>query len=103
MFLGFVLGCLLAAKRVEEINRSLPDGVIVAPYYDQTDLVAGTLRTVSTNLVEGGLLVIAVLFLVLGNMRAAFIVALAIPVSMLFALTSSMSRVPASMTPRFLV
>lgn len=72
-------------QRVEEINRSLPPGVRVAPYYDQTDLVAGTLKTVRTNLLEGGFLVIAILLLFLGNVRAAVIVALTIPLSLLFA------------------
>ncbi len=72
-------------ERVEEINRSLPEGIRVHPYYDQTDLVAGTLRTVRTNLLEGGFLVIAVLLLFLGNVRAALIVALTIPFSLLFA------------------
>lgn len=72
-------------ERVDEINRSLPAGVKVAPYYDQTDLVAGTLRTVRTNLLEGGLLVIAVLLLFLGNVRAALLVAVTIPLSLLFA------------------
>jgi cobalt-zinc-cadmium resistance protein CzcA len=72
-------------ERVEEINRSLPEGVRVRAYYDQTDLVAGTLRTVRTNLLEGGFLVIAVLLLFLGNVRAALIVALTIPFSLMFA------------------
>lgn len=72
-------------ERVAEINRSLPAGVRVAPYYDQTDLVAGTLRTVQTNLLEGGFLVIAVLLLFLGNLRAALVVAATIPISLLFA------------------
>lgn len=71
--------------RVEDINRSLPPGVKVIPYYDQTDLVAGTVRTVRTNLVEGGLLVIAVLLLFLGNIRAALLVAATIPLSLLCA------------------
>lgn len=72
-------------ERVEDINRSLPAGVKVTPYYDQTDLVAGTLRTVRANLLEGGLLVIAVLLLFLGNVRAALLVAITIPLSLLFA------------------
>lgn len=72
-------------ERVDAINRSLPAGVRVRPYYDQTDLVGGTLRTVRTNLLEGGFLVIAVLLLFLGNVRAALIVALTIPLSLLFA------------------
>ena len=72
-------------ERVAEINRSLPAGVKVAPYYDQTDLVAGTLRTVRTNLIEGGMLVIAILLLFLGNVRAALLVAATIPLSLLCA------------------
>ncbi len=71
-------------ERVEAINASLPEGVVLAPYYDQTDLVAGTLSTVRRNLVEGGFLVIAVLLLFLGNVRAALIVAITIPLSLLF-------------------
>ena len=71
--------------RVAEINRSLPPGVSVKAYYDQTELVAGTLRTVRTNLIEGGFLVIAILLLFLGNVRAALIVAATIPLSLLFA------------------
>lgn len=72
-------------ERVEAINGSLPEGVRIRPYYDQTELVAGTLSTVQTNLLEGGFLVIAVLLLFLGNVRAALIVALTIPLSLLFA------------------
>jgi cobalt-zinc-cadmium resistance protein CzcA len=72
-------------ERVAAIQRSLPAGVALTPYYDQTDLVAGTLRTVRTNLLEGGFLVIAVLLLFLGNIRAALIVAATIPLSLLFA------------------
>jgi len=71
--------------KVEQINRALPPGVVVQPYYDQTDLVNGTLKTVQTNLIEGGLLVIAVLLLFLGNVRAALIVAATIPLSLLCA------------------
>ena len=71
--------------RVAEVNGSLPQGVQVTPYYDQTELVAGTLRTVRTNLIEGGFLVIAILLLFLGNVRAALIVAATIPLSLLFA------------------
>jgi len=68
---------------VDRINRSLPAGVRVAPYYDQTDLVNGTLKTVGTNLLEGGLLVAAVLLVFLGNLRAALLVAATIPFSLL--------------------
>ncbi len=69
------------------IGRSLPDGVTVEPYYDRTDLVRKTITTVSWNLVEGGVLVIAVLLLMLGSVRGGLIVAAAIPLSMLCAFT----------------
>ncbi|MEQ9398928.1 MAG: CusA/CzcA family heavy metal efflux RND transporter [Longimicrobiales bacterium] len=72
-------------ERVEEINRSLPEGVVLAAYYDQTDLVEGTIHTVEENLLLGGFLVIAVLLLFLGNVRAALVVAATIPLSLLFA------------------
>ena len=72
-------------EAVSKINRSLPQGVVVQPYYDATDFVAGTLRTVRTNLLEGGFLVVAILLLFLGNIRAALIVAATIPLSLLFA------------------
>lgn len=72
-------------ERVADINNSLPVGVVLAPYYDQTELVEGTLSTVERNLLEGGFLVIAVLLLFLGNIRAALIVAATIPLSLLFA------------------
>ncbi len=72
---------------LEDIGKSLPDGVTTTTLYDRTYLVDATLKTVRTNLTEGALLVVAVLFLLLGNLRAAFIVAMAIPLSMLFAVT----------------
>ncbi|OGU74043.1 MAG: hypothetical protein A3H45_13310 [Ignavibacteria bacterium RIFCSPLOWO2_02_FULL_55_14] len=72
-------------ERVEEINKTLPPHVKIHPYYDQTDLVDKTISTVKTNLFEGGLLVVAVLLLFLGDIRAALIVASTIPLSMLFA------------------
>lgn len=71
--------------RMEEIKQALPRSVKVVPFYDQTDLVARTTTTIVKNLVEGGLLVIAVLFLFLRNVRAALIVASVIPISMLIA------------------
>jgi cobalt-zinc-cadmium resistance protein CzcA len=71
--------------RLEEVRPTLPAGVEVQTVYDRTELVQHVLDTVRKNLFEGGLLVVAVLFLFLGNLRAAFIVALAIPLSMLFA------------------
>ena len=76
-----------AAARLQEANRSLPAGVAAVPVYDRTVLVDRTIRTVATNLVEGALLVIAVLFLLLGNFRAALITAAVIPLAMLFTLT----------------
>jgi heavy metal efflux system protein len=72
---------------LEVIKGSLPKGVTIDSYYDRTDLVRKTIRTVATNLVEGGVLVIAVLLLMLGNVRGGLIVAAAIPLSMLFAFT----------------
>ena len=72
---------------LEVIKSSLPAGVTVESYYDRTDLVRKTIRTVATNLIEGGILVIAVLLLMLGNVRGGLIVAAAIPLSMLFAFT----------------
>jgi cobalt-zinc-cadmium resistance protein CzcA len=72
------------AAKLEEVNRSLPDGVVAKAVYDRTDLVDRTIATVEKNLVEGALLVIAVLFVLLGNARAAFLTALVIPLSMLF-------------------
>lgn len=72
---------------LEVITSSLPKGVTVDSYYDRTDLVRKTIGTVSTNLIEGGILVIAVLLLMLGNVRGGLIVAAAIPLSMLFAFT----------------
>ncbi|GIU75827.1 MAG: cation transporter [Nitrospiraceae bacterium] len=74
-------------QRLEEIKPSLPPGVEIDTYYDRTDLVRKTIRTVTKNLVEGGLLVIAVLLLLLGNVRGGLIVASAIPLSMLVAFT----------------
>jgi cobalt-zinc-cadmium resistance protein CzcA len=78
-------------EKVEEIKETLPPGVTIDPYYDRTDLVRKTIRTVTTNLTEGGLLVIAVLLLLLGNMRGGLIVASAIPLSMLVAFTGMVS------------
>lgn len=72
-------------NKLNEIKESLPPGVQLITVYDRTELVDYVIDTVKKNLFEGGLFVIAVLFLFLGNLRAAFIVALAIPLSMLFA------------------
>jgi cobalt-zinc-cadmium resistance protein CzcA len=73
-----------SAARLNEAARSLPAGVTAHPVYDRTVLVDRTIGTVSRNLVEGALLVIVVLFLLLGNIRAALITAAVIPLSMLF-------------------
>ena len=73
--------------KLEEIQEKLPEGVSIKPVYDRSELVNRTIHTVERNLFEGALLVVAVLFLLLGNFRAAFIVALVIPLSMLFAMT----------------
>jgi len=75
------------ADKLVEINRTLPDGVVAKTVYDRTTLVDATIETVKKNLEEGALLVIAVLFLFLGNIRAALITALVIPLSMLFTIT----------------
>ena len=71
--------------QLAEVERTLPPGIEVEVVYDRTELVDRVLHTVRTNLFEGALLVVAVLFLFLGNLRAGLIVAAAIPLSMLFA------------------
>jgi heavy metal efflux system protein len=76
-----------AAERLEQATKSLPVGVIAHPLYDRTDLVDRTIATVEKNLAEGALLVVVVLFLLLGNIRAALITAAVIPVAMLMTLT----------------
>lgn len=75
------------AKKLEEINRSLPEGVVAVTVYDRTNLVEKAISTVKKNLFEGALLVVAVLFLFLGNIRAALITAMVIPLAMLFTFT----------------
>ncbi|HZU95504.1 MAG TPA: CusA/CzcA family heavy metal efflux RND transporter [Planctomycetota bacterium] len=90
--LGFVLmgenGRAVAgrlAERLDEVRRGLPAGVSVEPVYSRVDLVDQVLDTVKRNLLEGALLVVAVSFVFLGDIRAGVIVALAIPLSLLFA------------------
>src|SRR5207244_1939501 len=78
-------------KKLEEIKETLPPDVQLQTVYDRTELVDFVIETVRNNLFEGGLLVIAVLFAFLGNLRAAAIVALAIPLSMLFAFSGMWS------------
>ncbi|NOT59404.1 MAG: efflux RND transporter permease subunit [Acidobacteria bacterium] len=72
-------------ERYRQIEKSLPAGVKITPFYEQTDLINRTTKTLATNLIEGGLLVIVVLFLFLFNVRASLIVASVIPLSMLIA------------------
>ena len=79
------------AARLAQVAKSLPEGVTVEPVYQRTDLVDTVLATVRANLLEGALLVIAVLFVFLGSWRAGAIVAAAIPLSLLFAF-SAMAR-----------
>ena len=79
------------AQTMLEINETLPEGVIARTVYDRTNLVNATIATVKNNLFEGAVLVIAVLFLLLGNIRAAVVTALVIPLSMLFTITGMVS------------
>ena len=76
-----------AADKLTEINTSLPEGLRLEAVYDRTTLVDKTIATVRTNLLEGALLVIAVLFALLGNLRAALVTTLVIPLSMLLTIT----------------
>lgn len=71
--------------KIESINKNLPQGVKIEKFYDQSDLINRTTSTISTNLIEGGFLVIVVLLLMLGEISGALIVAMVIPFSMLFA------------------
>lgn len=80
------------ADKMVEINRTLPASVLAKTVYDRTTLVDKTIHTVKKNLAEGALLVIAILFVFLGNIRAALITALVIPLSMLFTITGMVSN-----------
>ncbi|HYI92446.1 MAG TPA: CusA/CzcA family heavy metal efflux RND transporter [Bryobacteraceae bacterium] len=77
---------LRVIDRVKErlATLRLPEGVRIVPFYDQSEVINGTIRTVTRNLIEAGLLVLVVLLVFLGNVRAALIVACVIPISMLF-------------------
>jgi cobalt-zinc-cadmium resistance protein CzcA len=75
------------ASRLDEINLRLPAGVVAEANYNRTTLVDKTIQTVETNLLEGAVLVVVILFLFLGNVRAALLTALVIPLSMLFAIS----------------
>jgi cobalt-zinc-cadmium resistance protein CzcA len=79
-------------KKMVEINRTLPEGVEAITVYDRTVLVDKAINTVKKNLIEGAILVIAVLFLFLGNIRAALITAMVIPLSMLFTFSGMVSN-----------
>ncbi|MDQ5870989.1 MAG: CusA/CzcA family heavy metal efflux RND transporter [Acidobacteriota bacterium] len=81
-----------AAEELEKVNRTLPPGIVAKTVYDRTNLVDATISTVKTNLLEGAILVIVILFLFLGQVRAALITALVIPLSMLFAITGMVSN-----------
>ena len=70
-------------KRIGEISPGLPEGVSIETYYDRAELVERTIRTVATNLIEGGVLVIIILLLMLGNIRGGLLVAAVIPISLL--------------------
>ena len=83
---------LRVSKKLEEINQTLPEDMVVKTVYDRTHLVNATLDTVRNNLLEGALLVIIILFLFLGNIRAAIITTLVLPLSMLFAVTGMVSN-----------
>jgi len=80
------------AKKLEVVNDSLPEGIVARAVYDRTSLVDRTIWTVEKNLMEGALLVIVVLFLLLGNIRAALITAAVIPISMLMTITGMVER-----------
>lgn len=80
------------AEKLTVVNRSLPRGIKAEAVYTRTTLVEDTIATVQKNLLEGAILVIVVLFALLGNFRAAFITALIIPLSMLFAVTGMVSN-----------
>lgn len=85
-------------EKLKEINANLPEGIIATAVYDRTKLVDKTLQTVQTNLIEGALLVIVVLFVLLGNFRAAFLTALVIPFAMLMTITGMVqTRVSANL------
>ena len=80
------------AAKLQAIAKSLPEGVVAGAVYDRTRLVEATIETVEKSLFEGAVLVIAVLFLILGNIRAAIITACVIPISMLFTITGMVAN-----------
>ncbi|MDP3069294.1 MAG: CusA/CzcA family heavy metal efflux RND transporter [Opitutaceae bacterium] len=80
------------AAKLRDVNRTLPEGISVQTVYDRTALVDRTIATVKTNLLEGAILVIVILFLLLGNIRAALITAAVIPLAMLFTITGMVAN-----------
>jgi cobalt-zinc-cadmium resistance protein CzcA len=80
------------ARKLVDVNRSLPPGIVATAVYDRTALVDRTIATVRTNLLEGALLVVVILFLFLGNFRAALITAAVIPLSMLLTITGMVTN-----------
>lgn len=85
-------------EKLNEINATLPEGIVATAVYDRTKLVDNTLSTVQTNLTEGAILVIVVLFVLLGNFRAALLTALVIPFAMLMTITGMVqTRVSANL------
>ena len=80
------------AKKMAEINANMPKGVHAVTVYDRTKLVDKAIATVKKNLIEGAVLVIAILFLFLGNIRAAILTAMVIPLSMLFTFTGMVNQ-----------
>ena len=87
-----------AATKLKEINATLPEGATAKAVYDRTELVDRTIATVQKNLVEGALLVVVILFLLLGNLRAALITAAVIPLTMLLTISGMVqNRVSANL------
>jgi heavy metal efflux system protein len=82
---SFVIGKV--KERIEQIKKTLPEGVEIEPYLDRTKLVNNAISTVTKNLAEGALIVVFVLVLLLGNLRAGLVVASVIPLAMLFAIS----------------
>ncbi|WP_282035548.1 CusA/CzcA family heavy metal efflux RND transporter [Saccharicrinis aurantiacus] len=72
-------------QRIEKVNNSLPEGVVIKPYLDRSDLVGRVIKTIATNLTEAAIIVLIVLVLLLGNLRAGILTASVIPLSLLFA------------------
>ncbi len=80
------------ANKLEDINHSLPKGIVAKPVYDRTKLVDRTIATVQKNLLEGALLVVIILFLLLGNIRAALITAAVIPITLLMTIAGMVAQ-----------